>query len=360
MTNQALQKSPAIHTVRLEPVGVEMEVEEGETILDAAFRQGVSLMHGCKEGQCSACKCRLIEGDVEMLKYSTFALSDPERDGGHILLCRTLAYSDVEVELLNYDEDLLSRSIPVRDIPARLAVAEALTHDIVRVAVDLDQPMRFWAGQYVDITLPGVGITRSFSMANPPVPAGANQPDGTTRLEFIIKTYPDGAFSTALNGGVKPGDGLSVRGPYGTCFRREERQGPMILVGGGSGMAPLLSILRDQAASGETRPVRLFYGARTRRDLFHLDLFEEFAAALPDFAFIPALSHAEEGDNWTGETGFVHEVLRRHLSALADVEEADVYSCGPPPMIDAVLPVLQMAGIDSGHIYFDKFTPATR
>ncbi|ALG74628.1 CDP-6-deoxy-delta-3,4-glucoseen reductase [Azospirillum thiophilum] len=352
MTAQALQNSPAVHTVRLEPVGIEMEVAEGETILDAAFRQGVSLMHGCKEGQCSACKCLLIDGDVEMLKYSTFALSDPERDSNHILLCRSLAYSDVSVELLNYDEDLLSRSIPVKDFTARLAGVEALTHDIVAITLELDQPMKFWAGQYVDITLPGAGITRSFSMGNPPEDGG--------RLEFIIKKYPDGAFSRQLDGSLSLGDRVAVRGPYGSCFRREGRDGPMILVGGGSGMAPLLSILRDQAASGETRPVRFFYGARSRRDLFHLDLFEEFARSLPDFAFIPALSHAEDGDGWAGEAGFVHEVLRRHLSAMPDVEEADVFSCGPPPMIDAVLPVLQMAGVDSARIYFDKFTPATR
>ncbi|PGH55673.1 CDP-6-deoxy-delta-3,4-glucoseen reductase [Azospirillum palustre] len=352
MTAQALQNSPAVHTVRLEPVGIEMEVAEGETILDAAFRQGVSLMHGCKEGQCSACKCLLIDGDVEMLKYSTFALSDPERDSNHILLCRSLAYSDVAVELLNYDEDLLSRSIPVKDFNARLAAVEPLTHDIVAIALDLDQPMKFWAGQYADITLPGIGLTRSFSMGNPPA-------DGS-RLEFIIKKYPDGAFSRQLDGGLSVGDRVSVRGPYGTCFRREGREGPMILVGGGSGMAPLLSILRDQAASGETRPVRFFYGARSRRDLFHLDQFEEFARRLPDFAFIPALSHAEEGDGWTGETGFIHEVLRRHLSGMDEVEEAEIFSCGPPPMIDAVLPVLQMAGVDSARVYFDKFTPATR
>lgn len=352
MTLQSPQQKPAVHTVRLAPVGIEMEVEEGETILDAAFRQGVSLMHGCKEGQCSACKCLLVEGDVEMLKYSTFALSDPERDSNHILLCRSLAYSDIEVELLNYDEDLLSRSIPVKDVAARLASVEALTHDIVRIALHLDQPLKFWAGQYVDITLPGKGLTRSFSMGNPPSQGG--------RLEFIIKKYPQGAFSTELDGGLSVGDRLSVRGPYGTCFRREERQGPMILVGGGSGMAPLLSILHDQAVSGETRPVRFFYGARTPRDLFHLDVFAEFAAGMPDFAFIPALSHAEEADGWTGETGFVHEVLRRHLAELPDVESADVYSCGPPPMIDAVLPVLQMAGVDSSRVYFDKFTPATR
>src|SRR5919107_5215672 len=99
---QNIMPKSAVHKVRLEPVGIEMEVEEGETVLDAAFRQGISLMHGCKEGQCSACKCVLTDGDVEMMKYSTFALSDPERETNHILLCRTLAYSDIEVELLSY------------------------------------------------------------------------------------------------------------------------------------------------------------------------------------------------------------------------------------------------------------------
>ena len=104
-----------VHTVRFEPVGVEMEVEEGETVLDAAFRQGIAVMHGCKEGQCGSCKSLLVEGDVELLKYSTFALPDYERETGHILLCRTLAFSDLTVELLNYDEDLLRRSIAVKE-----------------------------------------------------------------------------------------------------------------------------------------------------------------------------------------------------------------------------------------------------
>jgi propane monooxygenase reductase subunit len=120
----------ATHIVRLEPVGVDMEVEEGETILDAAFRQGVAVPHGCKEGRCSSCKCRLIEGDVEMLKYSTFALNEYERDSGHILLCRAHAYSDIAVELLNFDEDLLKRSIPVREREGTLVGVEALTHDL--------------------------------------------------------------------------------------------------------------------------------------------------------------------------------------------------------------------------------------
>ncbi|MDR6708667.1 MULTISPECIES: NADH:ubiquinone reductase (Na(+)-transporting) subunit F [unclassified Novosphingobium] len=340
----------AVHTVRLEPVGVEMQVEEGETVLDAAFRQGVALPHGCKEGQCSACKCILNEGDVEMLKYSTFALSDPERENGQILLCRTLVYSDIEVELLNFDEEELSRSIAVKEFNGRLAKVEPLTHDIVRIAVELDEPMKFWAGQFADLTLVEAGITRSYSMGNPP--------SDPSRLEFIIKKYPGGAFSTAI-GAAQIGARITVKGPYGSCSRRENRDGPMILVGGGSGMAPLLSILKDQAASGETRPVRFYYGARTVKDLFELDVFAEFEASMPDFKFIPALSHAEEGDGWTGEVGFIHDVLRRHIMTMDDIENADAYGCGPPVMIDSATPVMQIAGIDSARMYFDKFTPAT-
>lgn len=347
---QGMKKpAAAVHKVRLEPVGVELEVEEGETVLDAAFRQGVALPHGCKEGQCSACKCILNEGDVEMLKYSTFALSDPEKESGQVLLCRTLVYSDIEVELLNYDEELLSRSIAVREFSGRLAQVEPLTHDIVRIAIDLDEPMKFWAGQYADLTLPDAGITRSYSMGNPPSEPG--------RLQFIIKKYQGGAFSTAI-GEAKAGDRITLKGPYGSCFRRENREGPMILVGGGSGMAPLLSILIDQAASGETRPVRFFYGARTAKDLFGLDLFAELGASMPDFKFIPALSHPEEGEDWDGERGFVHDVLRRHLLEMDDVEQADAYGCGPPPMIDSATPVMQVAGIEPDRMYFDKFTPA--
>ena len=342
----------ASHTVRFEPVGVEMQVDEGETVLDAAFRQGISVMHGCKEGQCSSCKSRLVEGDIELLKYSTFALPDYERETDHILLCRTLAYSDLTVELLNYDEDLMRRSIAVKEFSATLRRISALTHDIRLLEVDLDAPLRFWAGQYVDITIPGTGITRAFSMASPP--------SAPTRLEFIIKKYPQGAFSAQLDGGLAPGATLTVKGPYGTCFRREGRPGPMLLVGGGSGMSPLWSILRDHAESGEQRPVRFFYGARTPRDLFLLDEFAALTERLPDFRFIPALSHAEPGDGWSGETGFIHDVVARTLGGEALDGEIDAYTCGPPPMIDAVIPVLQMAGVEPDRLYFDKFTAAVR
>jgi propane monooxygenase reductase subunit len=342
--------SDKIHRVRFEPVGTEMDVIEGETVLDAAFRQGIALMHGCKEGQCSSCKALLLDGDIELLKYSTFALPDYQKETDHVLLCRTLAYSDITVELLNYDEDLMRRSIPVREYDAVLTGITPLTHDIRLLEIELAEPLRFWAGQYVDLTIPGTGITRSFSMANTPTQQ--------TTLSFIIKRYPDGLFSGLLDGGLQVGQRLTAKGPYGTCFRREEHIEPMLLIGGGSGMSPLWSILHDHVESGEQRPIRFFYGARARRDLFYLEEFAALTARVPDFRFIPALSDTAPEDTWTGETGFIHEVVARTLREEALDGEMDAYTCGPPPMIDAVLPILQMAGLEPERIHFDKFTPS--
>lgn len=327
-----------------------MEVEEGETVLSAAFRQGIMLMHGCKEGQCSSCKAILLNGDIELLKYSTFALADYEREENYTLLCRTLAHSDLAVELLSYDEDLLTHSIPVRNYPARVTAIDRLTADICALGLELEQPFKFWAGQYVDITLPGSGLVRSFSMANAP---GGNQ------LDFIIKVYPDGAFSSVLDRQLKIGDELDIKGPYGICFRHENRTGQMILVGGGSGMAPLWSIVNDLARSGEQRPLTFFYGARAQRDLFYLDQIEAIGKILRDFRFIPALSHEPEGTDWKGETGFIHEVVARYLRGSNLDDETEAYCCGPPPMIEATVPVLQVSGVEPERIHSEKFTQAS-
>ncbi|MCR9087684.1 MAG: 2Fe-2S iron-sulfur cluster binding domain-containing protein [Rhodobacteraceae bacterium] len=344
-----------IYKVRLEPVGVEFDVEEDETILDAAFRQGIALPHGCKEGQCSACKCIKLEGETELLKYSTFALSETEQDSGHILMCRTLAYSDVDIELLNYDEELLSKSIPVKQYSGKIVDFQKLTHDIRSVQIELDAPLKFWAGQYVDITVKtekGEEITRSFSMANPP--------SETQKLGFIIKKYPDGQFSNQLDdGGIKVGAEVRIEGPFGMCFRREEREGPVILVGAGSGMSPVWSILNDQVSCGEERPIHFFYGARTQDDLFHLDEIEALTSAHPNVEFIPVLSHADDDASWSGARGFVHEYVDTHLKTLGIDGEGDVYACGPPPMIDALTPVLFMHDFDTDRIFFDRFTPTS-
>src|SRR4051812_20623604 len=222
------------HTVRFEPVSIEIEVDEEETVLNAAFRQGIMLMHGCKEGQCSACKSFLLDGEVDLDRYSTFALPDFEEAEGWTLLCRAHPYSDLEIELINYDEEILRSGAPIVEATTEVEAVEELTHDIRRLVLRLREPdrMTFRAGQYVDVMIPGAdGEPRSFSMANTP-----GQPD---LIELMIKLYPDGHFSGLLaNGeGLSVGDQVQVVGPYGVFTLRDSSPRRLLFIGGGAGMA---------------------------------------------------------------------------------------------------------------------------
>jgi propane monooxygenase reductase subunit len=339
------------HRVRFEPVGIEIEADEDETVLDAAFRQGVLLMHGCKEGQCSSCKSFLLDGELEMGRYSTFALPDFEKDEGYVLLCRSHAYSDLEIELVNYDEDMIRSGLPVTTVRTQVASVSELTHDISLLRLALpdqsasDQaPFRFHPGQYVDIAIPGSADHRSFSMANVSALRG--------ELEFIIKRYPGGRFSALLDGTLVPGDPLAVTGPYGSFTLRTGSGRPLVFVGGGAGMAPILALLRQMAESGNERPAVYYYGARTGSDLFHEDELARLGGELADFRYVPCLSE-DSPDGWPGETGLVTDVLIRREANLAD---SDVYLCGPPPMIDAALPLLSGLGVPDEQVFYDKFT----
>jgi propane monooxygenase reductase subunit len=204
------------HTVRFEPVGIEIEVDEDQTILRAAAEQGVMLMHGCKEGQCGSCKSFLLDGeDIEHDRYSTFALPDYEKDEGYTLLCRAHAYEDVVIELLNYDEDMIRSGLPIQQAVAEVVANDPLTHDMRHLVVRLLEPgeIKFFPGQYLDFEVPGTDATRSFSIANTSCRDGG-------RLEFIIKIYPDGMFSEFLANEIKVGDRLRVTGPFGVFTLR--------------------------------------------------------------------------------------------------------------------------------------------
>src|SRR5689334_22122236 len=208
---------PGRHTVRFEPVGIEIDVNEDQNILRAAAEQGVMLMHGCKEGQCASCKSFILEGeDIEHDKYSTFALPDYELEEGFTLLCRAHAYEDVTIELLNYDEDMIRSGLPIVEAVAEVVANEPVTHDMRQLTLRLIEPteLKFFPGQYVDIKVPGTDETRSFSMANT-----SSREDG--RLEFVIKIYPDGLFSHLLDTGLAVGDRLELSGPFGVFTLRE-------------------------------------------------------------------------------------------------------------------------------------------
>jgi propane monooxygenase reductase subunit len=338
------------HKARFEPVDIEIDVNEDETVLNAAFRQGVSLTHGCREGQCGACKSFLLDGDLEMQKYSTFALPEYESDEGYVLLCRSHIYSDAEIELINYDEDILRLGIPIETFQTTIVAIEALTHDIRRLVLkmsDAEKGMRFNSGQYAAIRVPDTAEYRAYSMANTPRVKG--------QLEFIIKVFPAGRFSGLLDGGFTIGQELEVKGPYGVFLLREKNECDIVCIGGGSGMAPLYSLLTNMAERGIRRKATFFYGARKRKDLFYLEQMRNLEETLPAFQFIPALSMATEEDAWDGETGLITDVLDRRLAEHQ--RETQAYLCGPPLMIDAAIPVLIRKGISEDRIFYDKFTP---
>jgi propane monooxygenase reductase subunit len=264
--------------------------------------------------------------------------------------------SDLVVELLHFDPDNYRLDSPIRDGRATVAAVEALTHDIRRLELEVREPadFSFTPGQYVDLWVPGTDARRSFSMANLP---------GDGRIELIIKRYPGGRFSSLLDGGLAPPDEVSFTGPYG-AFRLRDSDRPVLMVAGGSGMAPILSLLRQMSAGGYERGldrmVRFFYGARAQRDLFYLDLVVELGSRIPDFGFVPVLSDADPEDRWDGALplglGFVHEVVDSYLDS-GEMEQPDVYMCGPPPMIDAASELLvERHGVDESRIFYDKFT----
>jgi len=333
------------HVVRFEPVGIEIEVDEDQNVLRGAAEQGIMLMHGCKEGQCSSCKSFLLDGDeVELDSYSTFALPDFEREEGYTLLCRAHVYEDVTIELLNFDEEMIRSGLPIKEAVAEVIANNPVTHDMRHLVLKLldTNDFKFFPGQYVDIAVPGTNETRSFSMAN----TSARE---SGQLEFIIKIYPDGLFSHFLDTKLQVGDRLNLTGPFGVFTLRDAPGTDLVFVGGGAGMAPILCLLRSMAERGIDRKAVYYYGARRRGDLCFEDELRALEQALPDFRYVPALSE----DEWDGETGLITDIVAAKEGNLSRVH---AYVCGPPPMVEAAVPLLTRLGVPDKHVYWDKFT----
>jgi propane monooxygenase reductase subunit len=233
------------------------------------------------------------------------------------------------------------------DGKARVASAERVTRDIHHLVLEIAEPSEFdyTPGQYLDLHIPNTDLRRSFSMACLP---------NSGKVEFLIKEYSDGAFSSLLAGGaLAPGTPIDFSGPYGS-FNLTRSDRDVLMVAGGSGMAPVLALLRELADAGSDRKIRFFYGARTSDDLFYQDVMVELGERLTDFAYAEVLS--EPGDDWSGPTGFVHEIAAQ-VFADGELSDPEVYTCGPPPMIDALIGKLTSAhGVEEGDIRYDKFT----
>lgn len=333
------------YTITLLPFEKQFTCNDNEPILQAAMRQGINLRYGCKHGGCGMCKAQVVEGDVDNEEASTYALLDYERQQGFSLLCCAYPESDVTIELWDYDESDLFSGVTVQQFEAEVERITLLTHDIRGIQFRLIAPdiIDFKAGQYIDLLVPGTNEWRSYSMANPPSRNNA--------IEIMIKLMPGGLFSDYVDQQLKPGQRLTLQGPYGS-FHLRETEREAIFIAGGSGMAPILSLLRDMAEKDNKRVVTYFYGARTRRDLFQLEELRGLEQQLANFRFTPALSEPTPEDIWDGETGLITDVVKKLVGTGAGKE---AYMCGPTAMIDAAIATLTRLGMPEAHIFYDKF-----
>jgi len=339
--------------IRIEPFGESLEIQDDESVLAAILRQGRFVRYGCKHGGCSTCRAQLVSGDCELSDRTSYSLSDADRENGVVLLCSTHvirgeAVFDVSGTMDLSDEDFRSGNRVVEHV-AEVTAIEPLAHDIRAVRFRLVDPptMKFVAGQYVEVQVPGSDDEwRSYSMSSDPIDAGA--------LEIIVKVIPGGRFSSALDGRLRPSDRLRVRGPLGQFAVRLSHR-PMVMIAGGSGMGPIRSMLLELARTGNTRSARFFYGARRERDLFLTDELRAIERVHRWFRFTPALSEPEPGGAWDGEVGLITDVLAR---AMPDLHAVEGYLCGPPGMIDSAIRTLACGGCKDRHIYFDRFVPS--
>ncbi len=329
----------------IEPTGDEIEVEEGQNILDACLRAGVWLPHACCHGLCGTCKVEVLEGDVNLGDASSFALMDIERDEGKVLACCATLDSDSVIEA-DIDEDPDARSIPVRDFDAHIARIENLTHDVKGLWLQVEgEGIDFQAGQYINLQVPGVEMPRAFSLAN--------RPSEANLIELHVRLVPEGEATPVIHNDLKVGDQLRVTGPYGRFFVRKSRSEPVILIAGGTGLSSPKSMILDLLDEGSQTPITLFHGVRALRDLYDNELFESLAEQHPNFTYVPVLSEPQAEDGWSGETGFVHEAAQRHFDSNFAGNTA--YLCGPPVMIEASIRALMQGRLFENDIFTERF-----
>lgn len=335
------------YEVTIEPTGDVIEVEEGQTILDAALRQGVWLPFACGHGTCATCKCQVTEGDVEQGNASPFALMDMERDEGMILACCATPESDLVIEAdIDVDDDF--EGYPVKDFKARVIEIRELSPTIKGIHFELDEVMEFQAGQYVNLNIPGVEGSRAFSIAN--------KPSDNQILELHVRLVPGGAGTTYLHEQLQVGDELEVSGPYGQFFTRLSDPQGAIFIAGGSGLSSPQSMILELIEKGDPREIFLFQGARNVAELYNREIFETLEKEHSNFHYIPALNAPEEGDDWKGFTGFVHDAVNDYFDGRCDGHKA--YLCGPPPMIDAAITTLMQGRLFERDIHMERFYTA--
>lgn len=337
------------YELTIEPLGVTIEIEEGQTILDAALRAGVYLPHACCHGLCATCKVDVLDGVVDYGEASSFALMEFERTEGKCLACCARPESDLVIEA-EIDDDPDAQNLPVKDLAGTVARIEALTPTIKGIWIKLDDPaaLRFQAGQYINLELPNDIGTRAFSIASPPA-----APD---EVELNIRIVPGGRGTTYIHETMAVGDRVKMTGPYGRFFVRKSANMPVIFMAGGSGLSSPRAMILDLLGEGFSLPITLIYGQRTREELYYHQDFLDLAAAHSNFTYVPALSDEPGDSDWSGFRGFVHEAAKAHFDN--DFRGHKAYLCGPPLMIESCIGALMQGRLFERDVYTEKFLSA--
>lgn len=322
--------------------GHKFTIEKNETVLDAALRQGIGLPYGCRNGACGKCAGDLISGEVEYEEGALKAGAKDLCDQGKALFCQAMAKSDLEIQVTEITD---SQEVEIKTMPCRVESLELLTHDIMKVELKLPETerMQFFAGQYLEIILKD-GKRRAFSIAN--------APHDDDLIELHIRHVPDGHFGDYVFDGMKVKTLLKIEGPLGSYYLREESNRPVILIGGGTGFAPLKGMLEHAFKIGFDQPIHLFCGVRAVRDLYMDTMVKAWLEKYPNLKYTPVLSQPEAGDNWQGKKGYVSGVV---VEEYPDLSGYDVYLSGPPAMIKSGMDAFYARGLPETQIYSDSF-----
>ena len=323
-------------------------MREDQSVLEVALAAGLNLPHSCRSGHCASCRARLLSGEIHYPNGRTAGLTAADADAGYVLLCQARPRSDLRVEarlVANVSE------AEVKELPCRIARMERLAPDVMQVFLRLPavEPLQFQAGQYLDVLLDG-DKRRSFSIASPPHDSGL--------IELHVRHVPGGGFTSALFERMRVGALLRVEGPLGQFVYRENTT-PALLIAGGTGFAPIKSILRHALERGSTRSFHLYWGARKNVDVYEEQVVLEWMRQFPNLRFTAVLSEAtaEEADAAHRRTGLVHDAVLADYPSLVGI---DVYTAGPPAMIEAIRAAFPARGLGEGGLHFDSFDYAPR
>jgi CDP-4-dehydro-6-deoxyglucose reductase len=327
--------------VTLVPSGQDFTAEIGEPVLAAALRAGLNLPHSCKGGHCSSCMARIVSGTVAYPRERPVGITEQESSAGFALLCQARALTDLRVEAR---EMRPAPDVEVKSLPCRIERKERLAPDVVAVFLRLPavEEFHYRAGQYLDVML-SEGRRRSFSIASAPA-------DGRL-VELHVRRASTSGFTAQLFDVLRPGALLRVEGPLGQFWLRGESPRPTLMVGGGTGYAPLRAMLRQMIATGDRRPVTLYWGARDRDGLYEDAWLRDLERRRPGFRYVPVVSD-ERAPGCDMRAGLVHDAVLEDHPDLANFE---VYAGGPPAMIEEIRKRFAAAGLPRAQLHFDSF-----